>query len=56
MGHLGHTGLCRHTPTECLPVARTKGRTIVLQLLDLLTVFSLADFFSAVPDILVWED
>jgi hypothetical protein len=29
---------------------------IVLQLLDLLTAFSIADFFSAVPDILNWED
>jgi hypothetical protein len=36
-------------------VARTKGN-IVLQLLDLLSVFTLADLFSAVPDVLSWEN
>jgi len=28
----------------------------VLQLLDLLTVFSLADLFAAVPDVVSWEN
>ena len=44
------------TPTECLPRGTHERKSIVLQLLDLLTVFSLADLFNAVPDVLSWEN
>lgn len=56
MGQLGHGRPVPASPTECLPRGTHERKTIVLQLLDLLTAFSLADFFSALPDIVNWED
>jgi hypothetical protein len=56
MSQLSHG---RPVPAQSRPSAspwHARKDTIVLQLLDLLTAFSLADLFAAVPDVVSWEN